>query len=115
MGDPLVELAVIQLARDDRPAALALGEGLLLDVQAEVSFSLPLVRPMTGETFVGKNGADIAVELDGGLGRKLRGDGEKHPDKGQGCSKRGSCCNWHFLVLQKSPEAGSAGGPGYPC
>ena len=42
-------------------------------------------------------------------------DGEKHPDKGQGCSKRGSCCNWHLLVLQKAPEAGSAGGPGYPC
>ena len=93
MGDPLVELAVIQLARDDRPPTLALGEGLFLDVQAKIAFSLPLVRPMTGEAFVGENGADIAVELDGPLGRKPRGNGEKQPGKGQGRSKRGSCCN----------------------
>ena len=79
MADALIEPAGVRVARDDDLVAATVGKGSLFGVEAQSGLALGFVRPMAGETLVGKDGSDVAIEIDRGRGfaGMQAGDGEK--------------------------------------
>ena len=76
--DPLDQLAGTRVARDDRlPAAFEYHGGTLEGIEAQTGLTaLVGVGAVAGETAVGEDGADVAVEIDAGrMHRFRRGDG----------------------------------------
>ena len=78
--DALIDRALGQVARNDGADVLfaVFGEGLLRDVQTKIGFARVFIGAVTAKATVGKDGADVAVELDF-IGRA----GGLHPDAGQ--------------------------------
>src|SRR4029079_9483965 len=62
VGDALNEKAVSGVARNDDAF---LREGTVMRVEMELGFALVFVRTVTGETVVGQDRQDVAVEADG--------------------------------------------------
>ena len=62
-ADPLVKPAVSALARKDYLVAATVSEDTFFSIQPELGLAALLVRPMTSEAVVGKNGADFPVEI----------------------------------------------------
>ena len=79
MADALIEPAGGRVTGDDDHVAAAVGEGSLSGVEAQSRLTLSFVRPMAGETLVGKDGTDVAIEIDRGWGFAglQAGNGEK--------------------------------------
>src|SRR5262249_40018816 len=64
--DPQVQFTFRQIARnDDTATTRELDFDALLVVETKLRFSIGRVRPMAGETFVGKDGTNVAVEFNG--------------------------------------------------
>ena len=59
-GDACPEFTISQLAGHNDVCF-----GFRFHIQTQFAFATFFVRPMAGETFVGKDGADIAIELHG--------------------------------------------------
>ena len=67
--DALPELALIEIARDDRGSALGgLLEEAFLRIKTQVRLARLGVGAMAGGAVVGEDGPDVAVEADLGLG-----------------------------------------------
>src|SRR5262249_50684462 len=58
-----VQLAVLGLARNENAPAAQIRERSLLGVQSQVRLAASLVGTVAGETGVGKDGPDVAIEL----------------------------------------------------
>src|SRR5437762_12054690 len=66
------DLALFGIARHDGEASLGKGDACAaFDIEAQLRFPVGSVRAVAGETLVGEEGSDVAVELDflaGGCG-----------------------------------------------
>ena len=65
-ADPLKQPALRAIARHDDAVAAVFG------IESEAGLPLLFVGSMTGETFVGKQGPDFAIEIDSRLGGRQR-------------------------------------------
>ena len=62
-GDPLKQLAVRQVGRDNRAAAVMVGPGTRFGVQAQFRLALLLVGAVALKAVIGQDGPHIAVEF----------------------------------------------------
>ncbi len=83
MGDAADQFALGGLAGDDGESAGLGGlEGVGLEVEAELGLALALVRAVAGEAVLGKDGADVAVEINrAGRGGRRGGGGKGGPEQ----------------------------------
>src|SRR5439155_9919440 len=86
-GEPRHQFALFRMAGDDGIAArLKRLEGLILSVEAQLCFPFLLVGSVAGETVVGKNRLDFAVEIDrcfaGGASANPGGQAEQQSKNG---------------------------------
>ena len=61
--NPDKQLTVLRVPFDDGGVATEVTQGTFLCIETEVALALRFVRTVTGKAFVGKNRADVAVEL----------------------------------------------------
>src|SRR5688572_10822041 len=69
--DALIQDAQLRLAGDNHLAALAFRESSFAHVETQAGHAGALIRAMTGEAIVGKDRADISLEVNGA--RRCRG------------------------------------------
>ena len=72
--NPNPRLAVVEVARHDGLRATAPSGGTFMSIEPQFSLSRVCIRPVTGETFICKDGPDIP----GKVGRGKGGPGEKN-------------------------------------
>ena len=87
--DTLDQLAGFELAGDNRESPPQIRFGAFFIVQTKIAQPLRLVGPMAGVALVGKDGPDVAVEIDRRAGLVLgRGGCGTGGEKGeQSCAK----------------------------
>ena len=66
-GDPLPGERALQVSRCDHVLALALGEGLVLQIEAKLSLARRLVGPVALEAMLRQDRADLFQEADGAI------------------------------------------------
>ena len=82
-GDALVDFGLFGVAGDGGEAfAFDGGEEAGLGVEAEVGLAFVLVGAVTEEAVFGEDGADVAVEIDGGGDGGLCGSNRRGKDRG---------------------------------
>ena len=79
--DPGPDGALLQITRHDRDGSTgSLSVSALRRIQTQLRLPLLHIRPVTRETFVGKNRTHIAVEVDFLCGKCPRRQNEEHRD-----------------------------------
>lgn len=67
-ADEVVEVALLEVAGGDAGVAAEVGDGVFAGIETEVGFLIFGVGTVAFEAAVGDDGADVAVEVDGGFG-----------------------------------------------
>ncbi len=92
-GDAADDFGMVGVAGDEGVLGVAEFDGIAgFGVEAEFGFTIGGVGAVAGEAFVGEDGADVAVELDG-LGGEREREEEKNAYAAPGKRKGGHCCD----------------------
>ena len=81
--DAVPKLAFVELARDDGPGAVAVGEGGFLEVEAQLGLPRFLGGSVAVEALARENRPDVAVEANGFLSHYRDGEGKRQ--QGEKC------------------------------
>ncbi len=100
--------ALVRLAGDDGIGQFAALGGALEGVEPQAGLALLFVRSVTGETVVGEDGADVAVEVDLGRGR-IRSEQPQRAQRAQGLDSE----ERHWLDLSLRSDGCNGGLPAH--